>query len=60
VSGAAPAWYEVDVTACLKAQKAAGKSSVTLVLKGAGSTTPYAQFSSDEAGSNGPELLIAG
>ncbi len=59
VSGTAAKWYEIDLTAFLQSQKAAGRSSVTLVLKGVGNTSPYAQFNSDDAASNRPELVVS-
>jgi len=58
VSGTTATWYQINLTAFLQSQKAAGKSSVTLVLKGLGNTSPYAQFSSDDAASNRPELVV--
>ena len=51
-------WYEWDVTSYLQAEKAAGRSVVTLVLKNAASSTPYDTFNSKEAGSNVPELIV--
>jgi hypothetical protein len=51
-------WYEINLTTFLQAQKAAGKTSVTLVLRGGGNTSPYAQFNSDDASSNRPELVV--
>jgi hypothetical protein len=51
-------WYEWDVTRFLQSQKAAGATSVTLVVRSLTTTTPYLIFSSDEAGTNRPELVI--
>jgi glucose/arabinose dehydrogenase len=51
-------WYELDVTNFLKSEKALGHNLVTLVLRTSTSTTPYLIFSSDEAGSNTPQLQI--
>ena len=51
-------WYEVDLTAYLRAEKLAGRNTVTLVLTNPVSSDPYAAFSSDEAASNRPELVI--
>ncbi len=51
-------WYEWDVTSFLQAQKAAGATSVTLVVRSLTTTTPHMIFSSDEAAANRPELLV--
>jgi hypothetical protein len=51
-------WYEWDLTAFLKAEKAAGHTAVTLVLKDDVSTTAIATFRSRQASSNRPELWI--
>ncbi len=59
VTGTSEKWYEIDLTDYLKAQKAAGKTSITLVLMGIASTSPYAQFHSDDASSNRPELVVS-
>ena len=59
VTNALNAWYEFDVTAYLKAQKAAGKTSVTLVLKNAAVASPATVFNSREATTNRPELVIS-
>jgi hypothetical protein len=48
------------VTNFLKAEKAAGRNVVTLVLRSLTVTTPYLIFSSDELGSNPPQLQITG
>jgi hypothetical protein len=50
-------WYEWDLTAFLQAQRAAGKTAVTLVLKN-DVTAPNATFRSRQASSNRPELRI--
>ena len=51
-------WYEWDLTAFLQAEKAAGRTAVTLVLKDDVATTQYATFRSRQASSNRPELRI--
>jgi hypothetical protein len=58
VSGTTGKWYELDLTAFLKQQLAAGATSVTLVLKAAGPSNGPIVFDSDE-GANRPELVIA-
>ncbi len=53
-------WYELDVTAYLQAEKAAGRNVVTLVLKNLANTTPFVTFSSRENGTvaNRPHVLV--
>ncbi len=58
VTGTSNTWYEWDLSAFLRAEKAAGKRTVTLVLKGGVPTSPYAYFNSDEASGGRPELRI--
>jgi uncharacterized delta-60 repeat protein len=58
VSGTTAKWYTIDLTAWLQSQKAAGKTSVALVLMSPAATTSMAVFSSDEASSNGPQLVV--
>ena len=50
-------WYEWDLTAFVQAEKAAGHTAVTLVLKN-DVATPNATFRSRQASSNRPELQI--
>jgi hypothetical protein len=57
VGGTTGKWYELDLTAFLKQQLAAGATSVTLVLKAAGKSNGPIVFDSDEA-ANRPELNI--
>jgi hypothetical protein len=58
VSGTTGKWYELDLTAFLKQQLAAGATSVTLVLKAAGASNGPIDFDSDE-GANRPELVVS-
>jgi hypothetical protein len=51
-------WYEWDLTAFLQAEKAAGRTAVTIVLKNDVATTPQATFRSRQASSERPELRI--
>jgi hypothetical protein len=51
-------WWEWDLTSFLKSEKAAGRNTVTLVLKGTTNATPVAIFKSDDAASNVPQLYI--
>jgi regulation of enolase protein 1 (concanavalin A-like superfamily) len=53
-------FYEWDVTAYVRAERAAGRTAVGFALIGTVATTPYANFSSRNAASNRPELFIAG
>jgi glucose/arabinose dehydrogenase len=58
ISSTSDQWYEWDVTSLLQAEKAAGHTLVTLVLKNLQKTNATLAFASDEASSNRPELLI--
>jgi hypothetical protein len=52
-------WYDLDITALVKAEKAAGRTSVDLVLRALATSAPYITFASAEAaGANGPKLVI--
>jgi hypothetical protein len=51
-------WYEWDVTAYLQAEKAAGRNTVTLVLKNLANSTPYDTFRSKESTFNRPALVV--
>jgi endoglucanase len=50
--------YTADLTSYLQAEKAAGRDSVTLILRATAVTSSYASFQSTESG-NGPKLLIS-
>jgi hypothetical protein len=58
VSTSAYKWYEWDVTSYLQAQRAAGATAVTLVLRSQAKTGPNPLFNSDEAATNRPQLVI--
>ena len=51
-------WYEWDVTAYLQAEKWAGRNVVALAVKNLANSTPFDSFSSKEAASNRPGLLV--
>ena len=53
-------WYELDVTAYLQAEKAAGRNVVTLALKNLANSTPHVQLVSAEATpvANRPHVLV--
>jgi hypothetical protein len=57
VGGTTAKWYEVDLTSFLKAEFAAGRKVITLVLKNAVNSDSYSIFSSDET-TSGPQLVI--
>ncbi len=59
LGGTAEQWYEWDVTSYLKAEKAAGRNIVTLVLKNPDSSAAASSFNSDDSATNRPELLIS-
>jgi len=58
VTSAAAKWYEWDLTSYLRQQKAAGRTSVTLVLKTTTLSKEKATFNSDEATTNRPQLVV--
>jgi ELWxxDGT repeat protein len=52
-------WYELDVTAYLQAEKAAGRNVVSLAFKNLANSTPYVSFTSKEGtAANRPQVLI--
>jgi hypothetical protein len=51
-------WYTLNLTNYLKAQKAAGRKTVTLVLKMTGTNSKRVLINSDDAASNRPQLQI--
>jgi glucose/arabinose dehydrogenase len=59
INSTARSWYEWDVTSYVRAERAAGRAAVGFVLLGTIQTTPYATFSSRQASSNRPELIVA-
>ena len=58
VSGTTAKWYELDLTSFLKAEKAAGRNLVTLVLRNLTSTDAQTIFNSDENAGNKPQLVL--
>jgi uncharacterized repeat protein (TIGR02543 family) len=58
ISGITNKWYEWDLTSLLQAEKLAGRSVVTLVLRNLSQTNATLTFASDEAASNRPELVV--
>ncbi|MET0650390.1 MAG: Ig-like domain-containing protein [Pyrinomonadaceae bacterium] len=58
VSGTAFAWYELDVTNYLVAEKSAGRSVVTLALHNAATSAVFIKINSKEAATNKPELSV--
>lgn len=53
-----PRWYEWDVTTYVQAEKNATRNTITLAVKNTASSAPYAIFSSREASSTQPQLVI--
>jgi hypothetical protein len=51
-------WYEIDVTDYARAQRAAGKTAVTLALHNPDNSTPKVQARSREATTDRPELVV--
>jgi Bacterial Ig domain/IPT/TIG domain/Bacterial TSP3 repeat len=58
VSGTAFAWYELDVTNYLIAEKGAGRNVVTLALHNPSTSTVFVKVNSKEAATNKPELAV--
>jgi phosphatidylserine/phosphatidylglycerophosphate/cardiolipin synthase-like enzyme len=57
VSGTAAQWYDIDLTSFITAQRALGRTSVTIALICPIDTLPYATFGSRESSAK-PELII--
>jgi hypothetical protein len=57
ISGTVKKWYDIDLTTFLKAERAAGRNVVTLVLRSNTFTSTLCAFNADEA-VNGPQLVI--
>ncbi len=57
ITGTTKKWYEIDLTTLLKAEKAAGRNVVTLVLRSNTSTSTLCAFAADDV-ANGPRLVI--
>ncbi|MGH7179552.1 MAG: DUF7594 domain-containing protein, partial [Tepidisphaeraceae bacterium] len=53
-------FYEFDVTAYAKAEKAAGRNIVSFVLKNPATSAAFLTFNSREAVTNGAQLIISG
>ena len=58
VAGTQSRWYDWDLSAFLKAQRAAGKSSVTLALRGVSPADAAALFDGGKVG-RGPQLVVS-
>jgi glucose/arabinose dehydrogenase len=58
ISGTTGQWHEWDLTSFLQAEKAAGNTILTLVLRASNTTNPMATFNSGEATTNQPHLLV--
>ena len=58
VAGTTSAWYDVDLTDQIRAERAAGRTTIAIALKGTVDTLPpYVSFSSRET-ANSPQLVI--
>jgi hypothetical protein len=51
-------WYEIDISAFVAGEKAAGRNVLSLAFKDAAISPPAAIFSSREATANKPELVV--
>lgn len=58
VKSNAASWFEIDISAYVKAAKAAGQTTVTLSIAGTASTTAFVNIASRESGANGPQLAV--
>jgi len=59
IASQTPDWYEWDVTSFVRAERAAGRTVVTLALDGATSTAPFLAIDAREGTAGDPELLIS-
>jgi hypothetical protein len=59
VSGTTGRWYEFDITSYLRQQKAAGATVVAFALRATTVSEGWCGFTSDEAASNRPELMVS-
>jgi endoglucanase len=60
VNGTTFAWYEIDVTSFVQAEKVAGRNSVTIGLHLPDVVNPAVKANSRNASGNKPELFITG
>lgn len=51
-------WYEWDITSYVKAEKAAGRNIISLVVRNATPSDAIASFNSKEAAVNAPQLFV--
>ena len=58
VSGTTAKWYSVDLTPYVQQQKAAGKTQITIALRGAVAAVMLPTFSSDEGSSSTRPALV--
>ena len=59
ISGTTAKYYEWDLTSLIAAEKAAGHTTITLVLKSVDLTWAVGSFNSSEASSNKPQLVVS-
>jgi streptogramin lyase len=62
VSSTARQWYEIDITEFVRAEKAAGRNVIGIVLRNVseGPSGAYTSFDSREAGGTAPQLIVEG
>src|SRR5439155_25034365 len=58
VTSTSGGWYELDITSYIKAERAAGRNTISLGLHGLASTVAKLSVSSRESGANGPQLVV--
>ena len=59
VTGTSPRWYEVDVTAYVRARRMTGATTITLVLRNPSESLSFAGFHATEAAVNRPEMTLS-
>ena len=59
VQGTAGKYYEVDLTAFVQAEWAAGRDTIALLLRNPNTTSPYSTFASRNASTNRPQLVVS-
>jgi hypothetical protein len=51
-------WYEFDISSYIQSEKTAGHNLISLAIKNLATSSPYATFSSREAATNRPQLIL--
>lgn len=59
VVGSTASWYEWDVTSYVRAEKDAGRTSVSLAIKAITVSATLGEFASKETGATAPQLVVS-